>query len=141
MLFCTGDLSIFNGVQDVELPVLMHVSGQFNIVFQHNDEGEKLQSLSVGNLGFIGGDLTAATDSGTSREFQSIEFPNLTKVGGGLSLGIQKFGSWFGLANVAFPLLSSICGGLVVAHGSGLDRLEFPSLETVGVSQCFEYGG
>lgn len=101
-----------------------------NLIWAANATFRNASSVSIPSLAVVNGSLGFYGNN-----FESIAAPNLTTVGsksdGGAGGGIA-FVANADLANISFPLLSTVAGAAQVANNSALASLEFPALSTVG---------
>jgi len=106
-----------------------NVSASFpNLEWAYNMTLSNLTSISVPSLASLNGSLGFYYNY-----FSELSTPNLTTVGGSLSLVSND-----ALTNLSMPELKTVTGGLTVSADTDLKTITFPSLQTVGGALEFD---
>ncbi|KAF2720768.1 hypothetical protein K431DRAFT_346872 [Polychaeton citri CBS 116435] len=92
-----------------------------NMIWANNITIRNASQVSIPSLASVNGSVGFYSCS-----FDSLAAPNLTRVGGGLSLISNE-----GLSNISFPELTTVNGALNVANNTDLGDISFPELQKV----------
>lgn len=100
-----------------------------DMIWAYNVTFRNVSQVSIPSLASVNGSMGFFANF-----FSGVSAPNLTTVGGTLSLVSNA-----DMTNMSFPELKTVSGGLQVANNTVIKTIDFPALQTVGGALDF-YG-